>query len=180
MNKMSNGVSYTVGQPTATTGTISGRVTDISTGAALTGATVSYGSTSTSTSSTGSYTFSNVAPGTYSVTASASTYASATQSVTVTAGATSTANFQLAATGSIAGTVKNSSGTKVSNALVSITGGEIPTTVTRTTNGGGKYNAGAIPVGTYTVTVSKSGYTTQSKSATVSKGTTTTVSFTLQ
>ncbi len=94
MNKMSNGVPYTVGT-TATTGTITGSVTDATTGAAIAGATVNDGSASTSTNSTGSYTLSNVVPGTYSVTASARNYFNARQSVTVTAGATVTANFQL-------------------------------------------------------------------------------------
>ncbi len=177
LNKISNGVSYAVGQ---TTSTITGQVTNISTGAGISGATVSDGSASTTTNSTGYYTFSGVAPGTYSVTASASGYTSSTKSATTTAGATSTINFQLATFGSIAGKVTNKSGSAIRNAAVAITGGLIATTANTTTNGGGKYNSGSIPVGTYTVTVSASGHTTQQKTATVSTGITTTVNFTMQ
>jgi hypothetical protein len=178
-NKMSNGVSYTAGQTVATTATISGRVTDITTGAAISGATVSVGVASTTTNSTGNYTFGNVAPGTYSLKASASGYFSATQSVTTTAGTTSTVNFQLATGGKLAGTVKNGSGTAIYNATVTITGGSLATTVNTKTNSSGKYNSGWIPVGPYTITVSKSGYTAQSKTATAVTGKTVTVNFTM-
>jgi hypothetical protein len=75
--------------------------------------------------------------------------------------------------------VKNSSGTAISGASVKITGGVIATTVNLTTNSTGNYGTGYIPVGQYTVTVSASGYVTQTKSGSVSSGATTTVSFTM-
>jgi hypothetical protein len=54
----------------------------------------------------------------------------------------------------------------------------IATTVSGTTNSSGIFATNWIPIGTYTVTISESGHTTQSKSASVSPGVTTTVNFT--
>jgi hypothetical protein len=61
---------------------------------------------------------------------------------------------------------------------VTIKGGVIATTVTGTTATTGLFTTNWIPVGTYTVTISKTGHTTQSKTATVSAGVTTTITFT--
>lgn len=162
------------------TATISGQVTDISTGGAVRGATVSYAGGSTTTDTTGSYTFSSVSPGTYSVTVKASGYFSQTQSVSTTGGATSTLNFQLATGGIVAGTVTNSSGSAISGATVTISGGSIATTVNTATTSTGAYSSNWVPVGSYTVTVAAPGYTTASKQVNVTTGTTTTVNFALQ
>jgi hypothetical protein len=83
-----------------TTGAITGRVTDSSSGLALTGATVQLNNGSSTTSaSDGSYTFFNLAEGSYDVTASKSGYVSQTASaVGVTAGSTTTRDFALAPT----------------------------------------------------------------------------------
>jgi large repetitive protein len=62
---------------------------------------------------------------------------------------------------------------------VKISGGVISTTVYLTTDSSGQYLSNWIPVGSYTVTVSKTGYSTQSKSTTVSAGVTSTVNFTM-
>ena len=162
------------------TGTITGKVTNASSGAAVSSATVSYSGGSTTTSTTGTYTLANVAAGTYAVTAAKSGLGSSTQTVTVTSGATTTANFKLAASGKIAGTVKNASGAVISGATVTFKGGVLGITKTVTTSSTGTYSSGWIAVGSYTVTVSKTGFTTQSKSASVAAGATTTVNFTMQ
>jgi hypothetical protein len=91
-----------------------------------------------------------------------------------------TLNFALATGGKIAGTVTNASGAAIAGASVSITGGSISTTVNVTTNSSGGYNSNWIPVGTYNVSVSASGHTTQSKSTTANTGATTTLNFALQ
>jgi hypothetical protein len=52
--------------------------------------------------------------------------------------------------------------------------------VTTTTGSTGAYNSNWVPVGTYTVTVSVAGFSTQSKSANVTTGNTTTLNFTMQ
>jgi photosystem II stability/assembly factor-like uncharacterized protein len=161
------------------TGTLSGTVVNISTNAAISGATVSFSGGSTTTNSSGFYQFTNVAAGTYNVTASHTGYFSVTHSATVNSGATTTLNFKLATGGKLAGTVKNSSGAAISGAAVKISGGSIATSVSLTTSSTGAYATNFIPVGTYTITVSATGFTSQSKTATVNTGQTTTVNFVL-
>jgi acid phosphatase len=168
--------------PTAgpTPGTISGKVTNISTGGAVSGATVSFSGGSTTTDNGGNYSFSNVTPGTYSMTASHTGFFAVTNSITLSSGATAILNFAMATGGKIAGTVTNSSGAAISGASVTLTGGSISTTVHTTTNSSGGYNSNWMPVGSYTVTVSASGNTTQTKTANANTGATTTLNFTLQ
>lgn len=161
------------------TGTIIGKVTNASTGAALSAATVSYSGGSTTSSSTGAYTLGSVPAGTYTVSASHTGYLTRSLSVTVTAGATTTANFAIATAGKIAGTVTTTSGAALSGATVKIAGGVVATTVTLTSSSTGTYATGWIPVGSYTMTVSKTGHTTQSKGATANSGATTTMNFSM-
>ena len=166
--------------PPPGTGTISGKITNISTGAALSGATVSYSGGSTTSDGSGNYMLSNVAAGTFKVTAAHTGYLARSSNVTVTSNTTSTANFALATAGKIAGVVTSTTGTAMSGVTVKITGGKVATTVNTTTNSTGNYGTTWISVGTYTITISKTGHTTQSKSATVNTGATTTVNFTMQ
>jgi len=158
-------------------GTVTGKVTNISNGAALSGATVSWSGGSTATNTSGIYTLTNVTAGTQKITASKTGYLSRTLSVGVTGGATATLNIPIATAGKITAKVVTSTGAVVSGATVTIKGGAIATTVTGSTNTSGLFTTTWIPVGTYTVTVAKTGHTTQSKSATVSAGVTTTVTF---
>jgi hypothetical protein len=74
--------------------------------------------------------------------------------------------------------VLSSTNTAVAGATVTIKGGVIGTTVTGTTNTSGIFTTNWIPVGSYTITVAKTGHTTKSKTATVSAGVTTSVTFT--
>jgi acid phosphatase len=164
----------------STPGTITGRVTNITTGGSVSGATVSFSGGSTTADGSGNYTFTGVAPGTYNVTATHSGYFPVTNSATVASGAAVTLNFALATGGKVAGTVTNAGGTPITGASVSITGGSISTTVNITTSSSGGYNSNWVPVGTYTVTVSASGHATQSKSTTINTGATTTLNFALQ
>ncbi|HEY6308038.1 MAG TPA: carboxypeptidase regulatory-like domain-containing protein [Candidatus Angelobacter sp.] len=161
-------------------GTIKGRVTNISTGGAVSGATVSFIGGSTTADSSGNYSFTNVTPGTYSVTATHTGYFAVTHSAVLGSGATVTLNFAMATGGKIAGTVTSSSGAAIAGATVSLTGGLINTTVNTATNSSGGYNSNWMPVGSYTVTVSANGHATQSKTATANTGATTTLNFTLQ
>jgi hypothetical protein len=50
--------------------------------------------------------------------------------------------------------------------------------VTGTTSSSGTFTTNWIPTGSYTITISETGHTTQSKSATVNSGATTSLSFT--
>lgn len=164
--------------PSGSTGTVTGKVTNISNGAGLSGATVKWNNTAVSTNSSGVYTIANVSSGTQTLTGSATGYLTRNGEVTVTGGATSTLNFQLATAGIIKVTAVNSTGVADTGATVTITGGIISTTVSGITNSSGAYSSSWIPVGSYTVTISESGHTTQSKTATVTAGVTTAVNFT--
>jgi hypothetical protein len=125
----STGVTVTAGQtatanlalqPEATTGTISGTVTDEGTGLPIVGASVSTqpATTTVNTDGLGSYTISDVSPGSYTVTASASNYMDDSTSVAVTAGQTATADLMLQAdySGSWSGTT--SQGREISFTIV--------------------------------------------------------------
>ncbi|MBE0479388.1 MAG: S8 family serine peptidase [Dehalococcoidia bacterium] len=76
-------------------GAFAGTVYDVSTGAAISGATVSAGTRTASTDSSGRYLISSVPAGTYTVTASASAYETRAMNASVFPGKTSTVNFGL-------------------------------------------------------------------------------------
>jgi hypothetical protein len=159
-------------------GTVTGKITNASSGAAVAGATVSWSGGSTTSSSTGTYTLANVTAGTQKITAGKTGYLSRTLSVAVTAGATATLNIPIATAGKITVKVLSSTNAAVPSATVTIKGGAVATTVTGSTSTAGTFTTNWIPVGSYTITVAKTGHTTKSKTATVSSGVTTTVTFT--
>jgi hypothetical protein len=76
--------------------------------------------------------------------------------------------------------VLTGSGAPLSGVSVTISGGTIATTVIINTNSSGAYNSNYVPVGNYTVSISPSGLSPQTKTATVTTGMTTTVNFTAQ
>lgn len=167
-------------------GTISGTVTDSSTHAGISGATVAVNGTglSTTTGAGGTYTISNVPAGNYTVSASASNYQSNSVSgVTVTSGGTtSNVNITLThvvapATGTVAGQVMVSFFGRyyaVSGASITVSmGGQ---NYTGTTDSNGNYSIGNVPAGNGTVSVSDS-YGSQSQNVTVSGGQTSTANF---
>jgi hypothetical protein len=96
----------------------------------------------------------------------------------VTSGGTATLNLAIATAGKITVKVVSPTGAVVSGVTVTIKGGVVATTVSGTTATTGLLTTNWIPVGTYTITISKTGHTTQTKSATVSSGVTTTITFT--
>lgn len=162
----------------AATGTVTGKITNASSGAILSGATVSWSGGSTTSNASGIYTLTNVTAGTQNITAVKTGYLSRTLAVGVTGGATSTLNIPIATAGKISVKVVTSSGAVVSGATVTIKGGVISTTVSGSSGSTGLFTTNWIPVGTYTVTVAKSGFATQTKTTTVSSGITTSLTFT--
>jgi hypothetical protein len=158
-------------------GAVTGKVTNISSGAVLGGATVSWSGGSATTNTSGIYTLSNLTAGSRSITATKSGYLARTSTANVTGG-TATLNFQLATAGKISVKVVGTNGAVVSGVTVTIKGGAIATTVSGSTATTGIFATSWIPVGTYTVTVAKTGHTTKSKSATVTSGVTTSLTFT--
>jgi protocatechuate 3,4-dioxygenase beta subunit len=164
-------------------GSITGRVTDSATGLNIQGATVSYSGPSsgqTATTSSGTYSVSNLNTGSYQITASKSGYQSQTKSGTVPAGGSLTANFQLVqlALGSITGRVTDAvSGAGVSGVSVSCSGAG---SGSATSDASGYYTISGLVSGSYQVSASKSGYQSQTKSATLVAGGSATVNFQLQ
>lgn len=162
----------------AANGTVTGKITNASSGAILAAATVSWSGGSTTSNASGIYTLTNVTAGTQNITAVKTGYLARTLAVGVTGGATSTLNIPIATAGKISVKVVTSGGAVVSGATVTIKGGVIPTTVSGSSSSTGLLTTNWIPVGTYTVTVAKSGFATQSKTTTVSSGVTTSLTFT--
>lgn len=164
--------------PGASSGSVTGKITSASSGAIITSATVSWSGGSTTSNASGIYTLTNVPAGTQNITAVKTGYLARTLAVGVTGGATSTLNIPIATAGKISVKVVTSSGAVVSGATVTIKGGVVPTTVSGSSSSTGLFTTNWIPVGTYTVTFAKSGFTTQSKTTTVSSGITTLLTFT--
>ena len=163
-------------------GSISGVVTDSVTNAVKSGASVSCtgtpSCTPTSTAGDGSYSLGSLTEGTYHVTVAATNYGSQTIDVTVGPGGTPTKNFALVPnSGTIRGTVTDSNSTAISGASVSCTG--TPTCTATTTGTDGTYTLSPLTEGTYQVTVSKSGYATQTIGVTVGPGGTPTQDFSM-
>ncbi|HEY6967677.1 MAG TPA: carboxypeptidase regulatory-like domain-containing protein [Candidatus Angelobacter sp.] len=158
--------------PAAAAGTVTGTVTNISTGETLSNSTVTWNGTSVTTDANGVYTLNNVAGGTQTLSAVHTGYLQRSGTVNVNGG-TSTLNFQLSTAGILNVHVVSSSGTAVSGASVTLTGGVISTTQTGATDSTGTYSSSWIAIGNYTVT---SG--TLSTTATVNTGQTTDVTLT--
>lgn len=144
-------------------GAITGVVTDVSTGAGIAGATVSYSGGSATTDAGGAYALANVVEGTYTLTASAQGYGSVNTSVNVAPATTTTQNFALSqAPGSISGVVTDSrSGLAVAGATVAVPGSSTTTSAT------GGYTLSALPPGAYTVRATAAGYFAQSAAVAV-------------
>jgi hypothetical protein len=102
------------------------------------------------------------------------------QVVTAQAGATNNLVVFMSTSGKVVGRVTNSAGAGLGGASVQMVGGRLPTTKTVTADKAGYYSSGYIPVGSYTVTASATGYASKSSKSNVSTGATTTTNFMLQ
>jgi hypothetical protein len=160
------------------TGSVTGKVTNVSSSVAISGAKVSWSGGSTTTSAAGVFTLTNLGTGPQAITASATGYIARSLTATVIGGTSVTLNLPIATGAQINTAVKLASGAVVSGAAVKVTGGVVATTATGTTGSTGAFLTTWIPIGAYTVTVSKAGHTTQSKSITGKTGATSTVTFT--
>ncbi|TLM78085.1 MAG: hypothetical protein FDZ70_04505, partial [Actinobacteria bacterium] len=159
--------------PAVAFGALGGVVTGAS-GSPLAGASVKAGTLATvTTAADGSYSIASAPIGTYTVTASKSGYVTQSKTAAVNANRTTTLGFALSlvpTTGVVTGTVTDSaSAAKLAGVLVSVTGGG-----SATTDANGAYTLANVTPGTKTLTFSKSGYTTQTASVSVSVGATTT------
>ncbi|MEI7663488.1 MAG: carboxypeptidase regulatory-like domain-containing protein, partial [Bacteroidota bacterium] len=104
--------TWNVGLPAGspTTGTLSGTVTNNTTGVPIAGATITVGALNATSAANGTYTLANVPVGVQSAVCSATGFVTKTQSVTIVASTTTTQNFALVPTGTTT-TVTVGSGT---------------------------------------------------------------------
>lgn len=161
-------------------GVIDGRVIDAGTAAGIANASLTIDSGQNATSdNNGDYTVVSVPVGNRTVTVTANGYTGQNQATTVSESATSMVNFALTPTpsggaGSIKGTVRSSSGPKLSGVMIEVQGGS-----SANTNNGGKYNLQNVTEGTRTITASKTGFMPQVQQVMVSAGGSVTLNFTL-
>jgi hypothetical protein len=158
-------------------GSISGTVTDADTDELIDGALVIADGYSNKTIS-GNYQLIGIPTGTYTVTASRSGYYHESKTAVVTKDTITELNFQLEPiltdpTGTITGTVTNDTGHPLAGAYVTTNGGSA------TTDEFGRYAIPGVPTGTNTVSASKIGYNSSTKTANVTENMETIVDFQL-
>ena len=157
----------------APSGTLTGTVTDSSTNAPIAGAQINVAPLGASTVTDASGHYSLTLPvGAYDVTASHFGYTPLTQSASITDGNTTTLDFALVAapSGSLSGTVSDSSANPIANATVTINGTPIPPA---TTDANGHYSFASVPNGTYNVTATAGNCTSPATDSVTVSGDTT-------
>ena len=109
--------------------------------------------------SDGTFSF-RVSAGTFAIKANADGYAEASKSITVVVGKTYSIDLGRMNTiyGSIAGKVVDSAENAVSGAVVNMTNMKGGEPLTLSTNENGEFSSSTVPIGTYTVSITKSGY----------------------
>jgi len=144
---------HSTGSPQSGAGTVAGQVKNTSC-SAISGATISNGSTSTSSDSGGNFTLNMTAPAAYSLIAQKSGYSPVSDNLNVWVGYPAFVKyfFSTQSPGSLSGTVTSSSGSAIANATVWYSGG------TAKTDSNGNYSFSNVPVGSYTVSGSQVGY----------------------
>jgi len=146
-------------------GVITGTITDDGTGSPIENVRVTAGSYSTTTAPDGTYTLVDIPVGTYIVTSLASGYVDESQMGVVVRNnqVTTGINFALVkSTGTISGMVTEiSTGAPIAHATITANG------YSTTTADDGTYTLTDLPVGSYTITASASGYTEDFKTGVV-------------
>ncbi len=159
---------------------ITGKVKSAIDCSALSGVTVSIGSTVTTTDSYGKFSIPATAGVPLAMTAKRSGWGSVTKVASAVPGQASPAKFLMASSGVLKGKVLSPAGASLSGATVTVKGGALKITKSVTTDAYGNFSTSWIPVGTYTVGADLTGYQGASATATVSTGATTTLQLTMQ
>ena len=177
----SNGLAFTVAVP----GTVAGAVTQLTGGAAISGATVQAlfaGVTkgTATTASNGTYSIASLDPGTYEVWTSATGFSNdVRQNIAVTSSATTTVNVAMSAPGSISETITQSDGvTPIAGAAVTMFSGSTEKGTTNTSGSGG-YSITGLPTGSYTVRAANVGYRTKEQATTIAENSNASVNLSL-
>lgn len=163
-----------------TTGIVQGIVTDASNGQPLSGAAITVTGQATWTAVTsidGSYRITDITPGSVTVSATKTGYYTVSGTGTVTAGSTLIFSPSLsttpptATTGDLKGTViDGSTGLSIKGASIAIAPNPLGINPNATTDISGAFSILSIPPGSYTVTITASGYTGQSYTVTILAG----------
>jgi len=164
-------------------GTLSGKVKSAVDCTPAAGVTVAYSGGSALTDANGNFSIPANARKSLAITAGKTGWLSDARTGTSTLNATaepSPTKIFVSTAGRIGGKVLSSGGVPVIGATVTITGGKLRLSKTLITDGTGVYNSSWIAIGTYSVTVSATGFTGSNATATVNTGLTTTLNFTLQ
>src|SRR5277367_359712 len=83
-------------------------------------------------------------------------------------------------TGGIVGTVKDQSGASIPNATITVTSSDLVGTKTLQTDASGYYRFANLPPGSYTITITATGFSTEKRTLTVEVGHLPTVDVTLE
>jgi hypothetical protein len=169
------GASLTMNFALAAPGGVVGRLSDLDTGLAIPGATVTSGGHSVLTDADGLYAFTGLAAGTIEIAAAATGFYSAAQDVVIRAGEISPADFALRPLEpKILGEVLDvQTAQPIAGATVSYANG------VTATDSLGRYEFGHVVPGTYAVTASASGYGDVTQTAVVTARAWTTQDFSL-
>ena len=175
-------VPYLAGAGSSGAGTISGKVQDVTTCQPVAGVTVGYSGGSAVTGVDGIFSMPAPAVQSVSITASKAGLASDSRFATSTADPElpSPTKIFVSVSGRVTGFVTSSSGSGISGATVSFSGGDLRFGSTVTTDAQGFYDSGPIGTGSYNVTVSAPGHNDAQASASVTAGSSVNLNLTLR
>lgn len=156
-----------------TTGVIQGQVVDARTNRGVSKVMVSYSGGRTETDADGNFFFLHVQPGNYTLTPTRPGWLPNSKQSLVAADGVTTTRIAITPAGKIAGLLKDAlTGASIPNAVVTISGGAVPTKTTVFTNSSGNYQTDWIGVGDYNISVNLSSYNSAQNAVTVTAGVT--------
>ncbi|WP_394176431.1 carboxypeptidase regulatory-like domain-containing protein [Guptibacillus hwajinpoensis] len=135
----------------------------------------------TTTNASGEYSLTEISPGSYTIEFSKPDFITNIQSLTINSGSITRKDvFLTELLGNIDGTVTNSSGGAISNATLLLIDSAGNVLDEQTTNASGAYTFPSIKAGSYTLTVSVSGFQSAEEGVIVESNDTSTVNFVLE
>jgi hypothetical protein len=162
------------------TGTISGVVKSAIDCSRMANFTITAGGQTATTDANGAFTLPAPAFASYDLKVTHTGWISESKSATATPVDVSPAKIFVSTGGRVVGSVRNSAGTPVAGAALAFTGGSLRIGKTVKADGNGNYYSDWIPVGTYSMTTTASGYTSSKQSVNVGTGITQTLNVNLQ
>jgi len=162
------------------TGAISGVVKSAVDCSRMAGFTVTAAGQTATTDANGTFSLPAPALASYDLKVTHSGWISESKSATATSGDASPAKIFVATGGRIVGTVRNAAGLPIAGADLTFSGGSLRIIKTAKADGNGSYYSDWLPVGTYSITATASGYSSSKQSVNVGTGITQTLNVSLQ